>query len=547
MRRAVAIPQMILRGRALTMNPSLPVAEAVAVREGRISAVGTWDEVRVLAAARTEIVDVGTRTILPGFQDAHVHPPQSGLEGMRCDLTDLGGSEAYLEAIHEYAQTHRDDPWILGGGWALDRFPHGTPARDPLDVVVPDRPAFLVNRDGHGAWVNSRALELAGIDRRTSDPPDGRIERDGAGEPSGTLHEGAMELVKRWLPPVGVDQWQRAILLAQRHLHGLGITAWQDAWVTPETLRAYRDLAERGELTARVVSSLWWDRNRGQEQVEELRELRASVSGRLRASTVKMMQDGIVENFTAAMIEPYLEGDGSSAGGGLSFVDPESLARHVVRLDREGFQVHVHAIGDRAVREALDAFEAARAANGPGPNRHHIAHLQIVHPDDIPRFATLGVTANIQAFWACLDDQMRDLNFPVLGPERVAHLYPFATLARSGARLAMGSDWSVTTADPFHQIQVALTRVPFDHPEREALLPEERLDLSTALHAFTMGSARVNHLDRDTGSIEQGKFADLVVADRDVTAAPPDSIGEARVLLSMVEGRIVHRDPALPG
>jgi predicted amidohydrolase YtcJ len=540
-------PELILRGLALTMAGSSPTAEAVAVSGGRIAAVGSWDEIRTLRGRRTEILDVGRRTILPGFQDAHVHPPQGGLERMRCDLNDLPTREAYLEAIRAYVAAHPAERWVLGGGWAMERFPGGTADRALLDAAVPDRPAFLVNRDGHGAWVNSRALEAAGIDGRTADPPDGRIERDAGGEPAGMLHEGAMALVERLLPPVGPDEWRRAILLAQEYLHGLGITAWQDAWVLPQTLAAYAALAERGELTARVVAALWWDRGRGEEQVADLLELRASASvGRLRAPTVKVMQDGIVENFTAGMIDPYLDGHGSRGDGrGLSFVEAASLSPYVTRLDREGFQVHVHAIGDRAVREALDAFEAAAGANGPSPNRHHIAHLQVVHPNDVPRFAALGVAANLQAYWACLDDQMRDLNVPFLGPERVAHQYPFAGLARSGARLAMGSDWSVTTAEPLRQIQVALTRVPFEHPDREPFVPDQRLDLPTALGAFTMGSAWVNHLDAETGSIEPGKLADLVVLDRDLTAVAPESIGEAQVALTIVQGEVVHRAPSL--
>ena len=239
-------PELILRGLVFTMVPSSPVAEAVAVGGGRITAVGSWDEIRPLRGPRTDVLDMGPRTILPGFQDAHVHPPQGGLERMRCDLNDLPTVEAYIEAIRVHAAEHQEEPWLLGGGWAMDLFPRGTPHRAMLDAVVPDVPAFLVNRDGHGAWANSRALAVAGIDVRTPDPADGRIERDDAGEPTGALHEGAMVLVERILPPVGAEAWRRAILLAQEYLHRVGITAWQDAWVLPETLEAYRTLAQRG-------------------------------------------------------------------------------------------------------------------------------------------------------------------------------------------------------------------------------------------------------------------------------------------------------------
>jgi predicted amidohydrolase YtcJ len=388
---------------------------------------------------------------------------------------------------------------------------------------------------------------MAGITRDTPDPSDGRIEREEDGEPWGVLHEGAMDLVERIVPPTTAEEWEAALLEAQRHLHSLGITAWQDAWVLPDTLETYVTLAGDGGLTARVAGGLWWERDRGVEQVADLKERRRrGAVGRLRCDTVKIMQDGIAENFTAGMLEPYLgPGGGDGHSSGLSFVEPALLREAVTRLDAEGFQVHFHAIGDRAVRECLDAVEAARRSNGPRDARHHIAHLQVVHPDDVPRFGELDVVANVQAYWACLDDQMRDLCLPFLGPERTVTQYPFRSLQRAGARLAMGSDWSVSTADPLQQIQVAMTRVPVDHPDREPFLPDERLDLTACLDAFTLGSAFVNHLDDVTGTIEQGKLADLAVLDCDLSTLAPEEVGSARCLLTIVEGEIVHRDPAV--
>jgi predicted amidohydrolase YtcJ len=536
---------LILRGDVYTVDPGLPWAEALAIQGGRIVAVGADEQVAEAAGPGTRRVDLRGHMLLPGFQDAHVHPPHAGLERLRCDLNDLGRDD-YEPRIRDYALSHPDESWVVGGGWALDHFPGGTPHRSVLDALVPDRPVFLNNRDGHGAWVNTAALRLAGIDAGTPDPTDGRIERDPDGEPSGMLHEGAMELVRRLIPPVTAEEMQRALLAAQDHLHSLGVTAWQDAWVEPDTLAAYRALADDGRLTARVVAALWWDRERGEEQVEELVERRAaSTGGRLRATSVKVMQDGIVENFTAGMLEPYLSEGGADDGRGLSFVEPEALKRCVTRLETEGFQTHVHAIGDRAVREALDAFEAARATNGPNDLRHHIAQLQLIHPDDIPRFAQLGVVANCQPYWACLDSQMRELNVGVLGPDRVACQYPFASLKRAGARLAFGSDWSVSTANPLHEMQVAVTRIPFDEPEIEAFLPHERLDLATAIGAFTMGSAYVNHIDETTGSIAVGKLADLAVLDRNPLAPGAGPIGDCRVVLTLVEGEPVYADPAV--
>jgi predicted amidohydrolase YtcJ len=536
----------VLTGGAVhTGDPDRPSAEAVAIRDGAIVAVGSDDDVRDLTAPSSRVIELGGRTVVAGFQDAHVHPPHAGLAMLQCDLHDLEDLSAYLAAIATYARTNPARPWVIGDGWAMPAFPGGTPRREDLDAVVPDRPAFFVNRDGHGAWANSRALEVAGITRDTPDPEHGRIERDAAGEPTGTLHEGAMDLVP--VPEPTQDQVQEAIRLAQARLHGFGITAWQDAWVTPQMLEAYRALAERGELTARVVASLWWEREQGLEQIERLVEERAGGSvGRLRATTVKIMQDGVCENFTAAMLSPYLDaGGGETTNRGISMVEPDLLNEAVTRLDALGFQVHVHAIGDRAVREALDAFEAAQGANGRNDARHHIAHIQVIDPDDIPRFASLGVVANAQPFWASHEPQMDDLTIPFLGPERTARQYPFASLLRAGATLAFGSDWAVSTPNPLLEMEVAVNRVAPDQRGTDPLLPGERLDLATAIAAFTEGSAFVNHLDHLTGTIEVGKAADLAVLDRDLFAPDAGPIGDARVLLTMVEGDAVFADPEL--
>jgi predicted amidohydrolase YtcJ len=541
-----------------TVDAARRWAEAVAIRDGRIVAVGTDEEVLPLVGGRTEVRELPGRMILPGFQDAHVHPPGAGLVRSRCDLHDAYSKDEYLEIIRGYADAHPEAEWILGGGWSMDAFPGGTPRREDADAVVSNRPMLLPNRDGHGAWANSRALEMAGIDRATPDPADGRIERDENGEPSGTLHEGAVTLVDRRVPAPTQKDLEDGIRVAQRYLHSLGITAWQDAIVgtgdaSSNSFPAYVSLAEKGELTARVVGALWWERDRGEEQIKDLIELRRQAdSGRFQATSVKIMQDGVLENFTAGVLEPYLDGNGSSTERrGLSFVDPELLPGYVTQLDREGFQVHFHAIGERAVREALDALEAARNANGPNDLRHHIAHIQVIHPDDIGRFRELGVVANGQPLWAMLEGQMENLTIPFLGPERSAWQYPFASLVRSGAMLAFGSDWSVSSPDPLWEMHVAVNRTapsgyPYaeDEETKEPFLPNERIDLATAIAAFTMGSAYVNHLDRETGSLEVGKLADLAVVDRNLFQAPAEGISEAHVVLTLVDGRVVHEDPA---
>jgi predicted amidohydrolase YtcJ len=543
-------------GGVYTVDAARSWARAAAVEGGRIVAVGTEDEIRSLAGGGTEIVDLSGKMLVPGFQDAHVHPVLGGLDMIQCDLHDLSTQEDYLLAVKTYAGNHPEREWVLGGGWAMDVFPGGTPSKGLLDAIVPDRCIYLPNRDGHSAWVNSRALERAGITRDTPDPDDGRIERTADGEPSGTLHEGAMELVGSLAPEPTADETAEGLLKGQEYLHSLGITAWQDAIVSDadafgRNYTAYLDAAGRGDLTARVIGALWWDRHRGAEQIEELVSMRErGRAGRFAATSVKIMQDGVCENFTAAVLEPYLGADGSpTANRGISFVEPEALKAHVTELDRRGFQVHFHALAERAVREALDAVEAALEANGPGDNRHHLAHIQVVHPDDVPRFRALQAVANAQPLWAAHEGQMDDLTIPFLGEPRWRWQYPFASLVEAGATLAMGSDWSVSSPDPLAEMHVAVNRrMPADYPYRvndgDVFLPEERLDLATAIAAFTMGTAYVNHLDELTGSIEVGKYADLAVIDRNLFEQPVEEIADARVEQTFVEGERVYASEA---
>ena len=542
----VAGVDAIFRGGRVFTGEGPPRELVVAVAAGRIVAVGD-DGVADLSGASTRDIDVTGGLLLPGFTDAHVHPVQGGLERMRCDLSELSDRDAYLGAVRSYARAHPEQEWITGGGWGMAAFPGGAPQAVDLDAIVPDRPVFLPNRDHHGAWVNSRAMDLAGMDAQTPDPCDGRIERAADGRPTGTLHEGAMTLVGRLLPPTTHADHVAALLDAQAHLHSLGITAWQDAILGAyanigDVADAYLETARDGRLTARVVGALWWDRGRGAEQIPELAARREELhAGRFRATSVKIMQDGIAENFTAGMVEPYLDSCGcSTLNRGLSFVEPELLRGYVVGLDAVDFQVHVHAIGDRAVRESLDAFAAARDGNGARDARHHIAHIQVIHPEDLARFAELGVVANMQPLWAAHEPQMDEMTIPFLGPERTGWQYPFGSLHRTGAQLAAGSDWPVSSPDPLAGIHVAVNRrQPGAGDEVGAFLLDEALDLGTALSAYTRGSAYVNHAD-DTGRIEVGALADLVVLDRDPFAAPVTEIASARVVATYVEGREVY-------
>jgi predicted amidohydrolase YtcJ len=495
------------------------------------------------STSESSVVDLAGGLISPGFTDAHVHPIQGGLERLRCDLSALSTREEYLTEIRAYADRYPDREWVLGGGWAMPAFPGGTPTAADLDAVVPERPVFLPNRDHHGVWVNSRAMEIAGLDASTPDPPDGRIERDADGRPSGTLHEGASALVSRYLPRTSGEDYYAALMEGQRYLHSLGVTSWQDAIVgaysgMDDPGATYAKAAANGDLRSHVVGALWWERRLGVEQVADLVGRREALGGgRFQARAVKVMQDGVAENGTAAMLTPYLDVDGRETDNrGHSFVEAGALREAVAALDAAGFQVHVHAIGDRASREALDAFE------GTSPDRrHHIAHIQVVHPDDVPRFASLGVAANAQALWACEDEQMTKLTLPFLGPERTAWQYPFGDLHRAGARLVMGSDWPVSTPDPLQAMHVAVTRTGYGD-RAEPFLPGQAVDLETAYAAYTSGSAWINRRDEldGAGVLTPGAAADLVVLDRDPFAGPPEEIGATRVVSTWIDGEAVY-------
>jgi hypothetical protein len=518
----------------------------LALADGRVLAVG--DDLDGLLTPQTRVVDLAGAMVMPGFVDAHAHPVEGGLEIARCDLSGAGTKEEYLALIAAYAHEHPDLPWILGGGWQVAAFPGGAPLATDLDAVVGDRPAYLSNRDHHGAWVSSAALRAAGIDASTPDPHDGRIERDASGAPTGTLHEGARDLLYAVVPPETAADERLGLLRGQEYLFSYGITGWQDAIVGKhsnhtDTGPTYLAAARSGELIARVVGALWWDHDRGLEQIDELVERRAALAHpRFRASSIKIMQDGIPENLSAGMIEPYLLPDGSpSDRSGLSLVPPELFGQVATALDRAGFCVHVHAIGDRAVRESLDAIAAARAANGPGGPRHTLAHVQVVHPDDIGRFAELGVVVNMQALWASNEPQNLQVNLPLMGAQRYGWQYPFGALWAAGASFAGGSDWPVTTPDPWAAIHVAVNRTlpagsPDHHPQ--PLGPEHALTLGQALHAYTAGSAALDGFE-PTGRLEPGAVADLAVVDRNPFAADPGEIHAVRTVATWVDGREV--------
>jgi predicted amidohydrolase YtcJ len=537
-----------------TANADARQPDSVAVSGGVIVHVGTGAPAELIGPG-TEIIDARGASVLPGFIDAHVHPVAAGMQALRCDLSRLPHDRAgYLAAIGDHARTHPDEPVVSGGGWYGDAFPGGFPTRGDVDAVVGDRPVVLTSHDGHGVWANTKALKTVGIDRGTADPAGGRIVRDDDGTPTGMLFERAADPVTDLIPSVTPDFMYRALLEAQRHLHSVGVTGWQDAGVgiplfgLDDILPTYLAADASGDLTARVVGALWWSAERGLGQLDDLLARRKSAGhGRFRATTVKVMQDGICENCTAAMLAPYRTAPGEAETSGLSFIAPDELVAITSALASERFQIHMHAVGDRAVRECLDALEAATRAQPDFDGRHQIAHLDVVDPRDVPRFAALAVVANIQALWARRDTEIVERKLGLLGAEREAWHFPFGSLHREGAALAMGSDWPVTDPNPLWAIHTAVHRTGpradphaigagvFDTP----LLANERLDLRTAVTAYTAGSAFANHCDDTTGSIEVGKQADLVLLDGDLFAV--DDVSALRTVLTMIGGDVVYR------
>lgn len=517
-------------------------AQAIAVRDGQVVYVGTDRGAGGFIGRTTVVLNLEGRMVLPAFRDTHLHP-RGGVQLGECTLDNLTTRQAVLDSVERYAAGHPNLAWIRGSGWQLPVFPDANPQKEWLDRMVPDRPVYLRAADGHSAWVNSRALEMAGVTRNTRDPVNGRIERDPkTGDPTGTLRESAMELVTRILPPRTPEEVRQGIRRAITIANRFGIVALYDASADTTLLAAYAALDSMGALNARVAAAIPVDPEGGPGQVDSLRAWRGRFAGRRYFSprAAKVFVDGVIEAKTAALLAPYV---GSSGRGEPNF-GPEALDTVVAALDAAGFQVHAHAIGDRAVRLALDAFAFARRLNGPRDARPIIAHLEMIDSADVPRFATEGVIASFQPLWAQADEYITRLTEPVLGPARSARLYPIGSVVKAGAVLAFGSDWPVSGMNPLEAIQVAVTRRAPAAGPGPAWLPEEQVDLATALRAFTQGGAYAGGEEATAGSLEPGKAADLIVLDRDLYRIPPTEIHRARVLLTLLEGREVWRDPA---
>ena len=511
---------------------SLP--STLVIDNGRILAVGDESPLERFEGPTRALEG---RLVLPGFHDAHTHQIYGGRQLMQCDLSGLLSIAAIQTKLADCDSALDPEDWLLGGGWNLSLFPDANPNRSVLDAINPDRATVLVGEDGHSTWASSRALSLAGITSETPNPPDGVIERDSSGSPSGTLRETAQNLVLAYTPAMLVDDVllgaQRAIQMA----HQFGITSAIDAATTIEDLKIYKQLKASGALTLRMLLAMTMNDpgfgigSRADIDLNERGDVEA-----LRTGAAKIFVDGVLEGETAALLEPY---DSHTGGHGHLHLNDDELFALVSSLHAETVQLMFHAIGDLAVRKALDAIEFAIAEHGQNDARHHISHLALVDPADRGRFEALNVTANIQSLWAMPDSYITDINLPVIGQHRVEAMYPFASLRRAGARLAAGSDWSVSSMNPFLAIETAVTRQDATGRIKGALNTAEAITLEEAVRAHTSHGAYLMHQDAEVGELSEGMLADLVVVDQNIFEIPPDDISDTQVLMTMVGGVVV--------
>jgi predicted amidohydrolase YtcJ len=529
--------RIFIGGRIWTGERAHPWAEAVAVRGGVLLAVGSTPAVLDLKGEHTEVTDLAGRLVVPGFHDAHLHLMGGSLALDRLDLSGAGSLAEIQRRLAAYANDHPEAPWILGGGWAWADFPGGQPDRRQLDAIVADRPVLLSDRDGHTGFANSAALRRAGLTRDTPDPQGGVIVRDAAGEATGILKESAKRLVSSLVPRPGLDERYAALRRGMDRLASYGITSVQDASFDPEDLPAFERLLADGPPKVRVAGALPMVKDPGAEVVARYQALRARyASTPLRLASVKGFVDGVIDAKTAAVFEPYTTG-----GTGILNWTAEDLDRTVAAWDREGFQVLLHAVGDKAIHMALDAYERAARASGTSGRRHRVEHVELPALADLPRFKALGVVASTQALFANPDATVLQNFAVVLGPERAARADSFSLFDGAGAVQAFGSDWPVFSAEVLRGIYCAVTRMTPEGTPPGGWEPQGRIPVEAALRHFTGDAAYATGEETMTGTLAPGKAAAFVVLSEDILRSPPAAILKARVLLTVRDGRDTHR------
>ncbi|MEZ5886881.1 MAG: amidohydrolase [Paracoccaceae bacterium] len=531
---------IVTNARIMTMDGAIPYADALAVRQGRICALGSTVDMRGLANGSTRVIDAGGRRVLPGFQDTHIHLQDSGQDySQNADLSLARTPDDIVFTLAAFAKTHAR-PWVNGTGWYSGVFHAGNLDRHLLDRAVPDRPCLIVASDGHNGCLNSLGCRAVGLTAAAPDPQNGHFVRGPDGVPTGMLYENAIAWAEARMPRPSDADFAEGVKWAQALAHQNGITGVLDARVEERHVRVYRALEAAGELTLRVAATALvnaFDTTGG--AVGRLTGFRASAgSGRFKVHSAKFFLDGVVENRTAAMISPYSDAEGGNAP--LMFT-PAQITEMFTAFDAARFQIHVHAIGDMAVRAALDGCEAARRANGDWPSLHQIAHVQFIDPADIPRFRALGVMANVQPLWARSELSVTDIAVPMVGNARSRWIYAFRSLLDAGAGMALSSDWGVSTLNPFQIIETAVTRQPpVADGKVPPFLPQERISREEAIAGYTTGAAAAAWRSADTGTLSPGKCADLIILDRDILTCPAHEIGDTQVVATLVDGKVVH-------
>lgn len=530
---------VLLNAKVWTVNPAQPAAQAVAVMGERIRAVGNTEEVRRWVGPKTEVLDLGGRLVLPGFNDAHVHFYTGGRNLASVQLRDARSREEFRERLRAFAARQPRGRWILGGDWDHENWrPAALPERGWIDDVTPEHPVFVNRLDGHMALANSLALRLAGITREMPDPPGGAIVRDERGEPTGVLKDAAMARVARVIPPPGERELAEAIRAALRHAAENGVTSVQDMSASPEILGVYQELRRRGELTVRIYAvqplAAW-------ERLARVGVRAGFGDARLKIGGLKAFADGSLGSTTALFFAPYADAPGTAGLAADDMIPEEKLRKRVAGADRAGLQVMVHAIGDRANQTVLRLFEAVGKENGARDRRFRIEHAQHLRAEEIPLFGKLGVVASMQPYHAIDDGRWAEDR---IGAERARGSYAFRSLLDSGAVLAFGSDWYVAPLEPLMGIYAAVTRATLDGKRPEGWIPEQKIGVGEAIRAFTMGSAYASFEEDEKGSIEPGKLADMVVLSDDILSIAPEAIAKARVEITIFNGKVIYRRPS---
>lgn len=539
---------IIKNGSIYTVDQGRTWAEAIAVAGNKIIFVGSDEATESYIGAETEIIDLEGKMVLPGFVDAHAHPSH-GLDFFsNINLYLLGTLAEYERAIKGFVDTHPNAETFRGGGWSDTLFPHLGPSKEILDAIVPDRPIAIVSYDGHSLWVNSVTLEQAAITLETPDPEGGRIERHpDTGQPSGTLRETAAKLIESVIPEPSLEERKKALLAYQDMALSVGIIMSHDAMLDVDSIAAFNALASENRLKMRFRGSITIEPDIGIEQQIKLvvNERSKNTHPYFQTHAAKIFVDGVVEGGTAYLLDPY---EHKPAYRGDPIWSPEILNAASVSLDKQNIQIHYHVIGDAATRITLDALEQAQESNGKRDARHLMTHLQLVAPEDIHRFAQFGVVGVPQPFWFKIDEYYSELALPYLGKERADSQYPMQSFIDAGVIMASASDFPVTIPfDPLIAIQTGIARSTISDSSEDVLWPEERSTLEEMIVSYTYNGAYANFLEKETGSIEVGKQADMIVLDQSLFDIPTSEIAKTKVLLTIVDGQAVYKASEFAG